>query len=533
MPRKKNTRAAAGKRVALRAKPGRNRQAAETKLKELKRRLLEISDLYSAGALLSWDQATYMPKGGVAARSRQGAMLGRLAHERLVAPALGRLLDDLAVHAESLPPDDDDARLIQVARRDFDRAIKVSSDYVARLNAHAAASYDAWTAARPANDFSAMRPWLEKTLALSREYAEFFAPYDHIADPLIDGSDQGMTTARVRALFSKLRRDLVPMVRAIGEQPAIDDGCLHASFGEAAQLDFGLAVATRMGYDLTRGRLDKTHHPFCTTFSAGDVRITTRVCENDIGDALFSTIHEAGHALYEQGVSRALEGTPLGSGTSAVVHESQSRLWENVVARSFGFWEYFYPELKRAFPDQFGPVPLATFYRAINKVQRSLIRTDADEVTYNLHIMLRFDLELKLLEGRLAVKDLPEAWRAAMQADLGVAPSDDRDGCLQDVHWYFGLVGGGFQSYTIGNILSAQFYAAALKAHPQIPHEIRSGEFATLHAWLTDHIYRHGRKFPPGELVERATGSPMSMAPYVAYLRAKYGDIYRLPAAAA
>jgi carboxypeptidase Taq len=285
-----------------------------------------------------------------------------------------------------------------------------------------------------------------------------------------------------------------------------------------------------MGYDLERGRLDETHHPFCTRFAAGDVRITTRVREDDIGDALFSTLHEAGHAMYEQGVSAALDGTPLGQGVSAGVHESQSRLWENVVARSHSFWEHFYPALQKTFPQQLGGIALDRFYRAINKVQRSLIRTDSDEVTYNLHIMLRFDLELKLLEGRLKVKDLPEAWRAGMQTDLGIAPPDDRDGCLQDVHWYTGIIGGGFQSYTIGNILSTQFYAAAVKAHPEIPREIVSGRFATLHGWLTKHIYRSGRKFSPNELVERATGAPMTMAPYLNYLREKYGALYRLPA---
>jgi carboxypeptidase Taq len=513
--------------------PARNRQSAESKLDELKRRLQEISDLNGAGALLSWDQATYMPREGAAARGRQGALLSRLAHERLIAPEVGRLLDNLSSYADTLPPDGDDARLIHVTRRDFEKANRVASEFVARLNAHGAASYDAWTAARPANDFAAMRPFLEKTIALSREYAAFFAPYRHIADPLIDDADQGMTTAAIQALFSQLRRDLVPLVRAICDQPATDDNCLRQSFAEAAQFDFGLGVAQRIGYDLARGRLDKTRHPFCTKFSAGDVRITTRVFEDDVGPALFSTVHEAGHALYEQGVDRALEGTPLGSGTSSGVHESQSRLWENVVGRSLGFWEHFYPQLKSLFPGQLGAVTLETFYRAINKVARSPIRTDADEVTYNLHVMLRFDLELKLLEGRLEVKDLPEAWRAAMQDDLGITPPDDRDGCLQDVHWYYGFVGGGFQSYTIGNILSAQFYAAALKANPQIPREIEQGEFGTLHTWLKEYIYLHGRKFPPNELIERATGAPMTLAPYIGYLRAKYGELYRLPSLAA
>jgi carboxypeptidase Taq len=284
-----------------------------------------------------------------------------------------------------------------------------------------------------------------------------------------------------------------------------------------------------MGYDLDRGRVDKTHHPFCTKFAADDVRITTRVKENDIRDALFSTLHEAGHALYEQGVSAAFEGTPLGFGASAGIHESQSRLWENLVARSRPFWEHYYPALQRTFPDQLGGVPLDDFYRAINKVERSLIRTDADEVTYNLHIMVRFDLELSLLEGRLRVADLPQAWRAGMEADLGVVPPDDRDGCLQDVHWYFGSIGGGFQSYTIGNILSAQLFAAATKAHPDIAGEIALGRFDTLRRWLADNVYRYGRTLAPDELVERATGSAMTIEPYLDYLRVKYGALYDLP----
>jgi carboxypeptidase Taq len=507
-----------------------NGVSAETRLTELKRRLLEISDLRAANSVLSWDHATYMPQGGAAARGRQGATLGRLAHERSIDPALGRLLDQLAPYAEGLPYDSDDASLIRVARRDFEKKTKVTADYMARSSALGSASYDAWTRARPANDFATMVPFLEQALELSHEYAEFFAPYQHVADPMIDDADEGLTTASVQKLFNELRRDLAPIMRAIVEQAPIDNSCLRGSFAEGPQLDFNLLVADRLGYDRKRGRLDKTHHPFCTKFSIGDVRITTRIFETEIDQALFSTVHEAGHALYEQGVSTTLEGTTLASGTSAGVHESQSRLWENVVGRSRGFWGHFYPALQKAFPDQLRSVPLETFYRAINKVERSLIRTDADEVTYNFHVMLRFDLELALLEGRLRVKDLPEAWRTAMQAALGLTPPDDRNGCLQDVHWFVDGIGGGFQSYTIGNILSAQFYAAAVKSHPGIPHQIERGEFDTLHAWLREHVYQHGRKFTPDELIERATGEPMSMRPYLAYLRSKYGELYRLPA---
>jgi carboxypeptidase Taq len=531
-----NTGAAAGAQSATKPAPqsaGRpDRRTLEERLADLKSRLLEIGDLGYAAAVLDWDQATHMPPGGAQARGRQIGVLNRLAHEKSVDPALGRLLDGLARDAGKLPADGDDASLIRVARRDFEKAIRVPGNYVERASALHSASYVAWTTARPANDFAAVQPWLEKNVELSREYAGYFGPWQRIADPMIDNCDAGMTTQSVEALFATLRRELVPIVQAICDQPAADDHCLRGAFREAEQLAFNEAVVKQLGYDFERGRIDKTHHPFCTKFSAGDVRITTRFDEGDIGQALFSTIHEAGHAMYEQGVATALAGTPLGGGTSAGVHESQSRLWENVIGRGRGFWQHFYPTLQDAFPEPFRSVEQDTFYRAINKVQRSLIRTDADEVTYNLHVMMRFDLELDLLEGRLAVKDLPEAWRARIAADLGITPHDDRDGCMQDVHWFSGPIGGVFQGYAIGNILSAQFHAAAVKAHPEIRGEIIRGEFGSLHRWLVDHVYRHGRKFDPDDLVRRATGEPMTITPYIAYLRGKYGELYKLPAAA-
>jgi carboxypeptidase Taq len=383
--------AGAAKARAAPAKATRNRQPAETKLAELKRRLLEISDLAAARSVLRWDQATYMPSGGAHARARQGATLSRLAHEKSIDAALGKLLDELAPYAAGLPYDSDEASLIRIARRDFEKAIKLPSAYVARASALGSASYDAWTRARPANDFAAMLPFLEKAVDLSREYAGFFAPYKHVADPLIDADEEGMTTDLVRSLLAELRTELVPIVRAISDQPVPGDDCLRGSFSESAQLDFSFSVVKQFGYDTDRGRFDKTHHPFCAKFSAGDVRITTRVDGKHFGDALFSTMHESGHALYEQGVAASLEGTPLGTGTSAGVHESQSRLWENVVGRGRAFWEHFYPVLRDTFPDQVRQTGFEAFYRAINKVERSLIRTDADEVTYNLHIMMRFD----------------------------------------------------------------------------------------------------------------------------------------------
>jgi carboxypeptidase Taq len=500
----------------------------EAKLRELKERLAEISDLSAASSVLSWDQLTYMPPGGAAARARQLATLGRVTHEKLIDPGIGKLLDELEPYAESLDDDSDDARLLRVARRDYERAVKVPSDFMAELRQHQAVAYAAWAEARPADDFAAVQPYLEKTLALSRQLAEFFPGYEHVADPLIDFSDYGMKVSILRPLLEELREGLVPMVHAITAQPPADDSWLCQHFPESKQWAFGLQVAKHLGYDFERGRQDKSPHPFTISFSLGDVRITTRVKEDELDEALFGTIHESGHAMYEQGICRDFEATPLGAGTSSGVHESQSRLWENIVGRSRGFWQFFYPQLQDLFPTQLGAVSLDTFYRAINKVAPSLIRTSADEVTYNLHVIIRFDLELAMLEGRLEARDLPEAWRARYQSDLGVAPPDDRDGAMQDVHWFAGVIGGSFQGYTLGNVLSAQFFESAARAHPDIPAEIERGEFGVLHGWLRENIYQHGRKFTAAELVERVTGEPMSIEPYMRYLRTKFGEMYQL-----
>jgi carboxypeptidase Taq len=504
------------------------RKSVQPKLQELKTRLIEVNDLRSAAALLSWDQTTYMPPGGAEARGRQMATLGRLAHERFTDPAIGKLLDDLRPYEASQPYDSDEASLIRVTRRDYEKSVKVPPTFMAQFYSQVTASYEAWSRARPANDFAAVQAHLDRTLDLSRQYANFFPGYEHIADPLIDVADYGIKVSTLRALFADLRERLVPIVQALTAQPVADDTCLRRTFPVEQQLAFGLDVVKRFGYDLDRGRQDASPHPFTIKFSLDDVRITTRVKENDLGDALFSTMHESGHAMYEQGIRMDYEGTPLADGASSGVHESQSRLWENAVGRSRACWRFFYPRLQAVFPDQLGSVPLDTFYRAINKVERSLIRTDADEVTYNLHVIVRFELELDLLEGKLAVRDLAGAWRERYQANLGIVPPDDRDGVLQDVHWYSGFIGGAFQGYTLGNILGAQFFEAALRARPQITNEIEQGEFGALHGWLTENIYQHGSKFTASELVERVTGGPLSIEPYIRYLRNKYGELYTL-----
>jgi carboxypeptidase Taq len=500
----------------------------KAKLELLKTRLQEVDDLNSAASLLNWDQSTYMPPGGAAARGRQIATLARISQEKFINPEVGKLLDELEAQAGELDYDSDDASLIRVARRQYDKAVKVPPEFLAKVYKHISTGYQVWTKARPDNDFSSVQSILEKTLEYSRQFADFFPGYDHIADPLIDNSDYGMKAESIRKIFAELRAQLVPIVKAIGEQPVTDDSCLRHTYPEDEQLEFGLAVAEQFGYDLERGRQDKTHHPFMTKFSLGDVRITTRTKENDLSEALFSTLHEAGHAMYEQGINMDFEATPLADGTSSGVHESQSRLWENVVGRSRSFWKFYYPHLQKKFPTQLKGVSVDEFYRAINKVERSLIRTDADEVTYNLHVMIRFDLELDMLEGKLAIKDLPDAWHARYGSDLGLRAPDDIDGVLQDVHWYAGTIGGSFQGYTLGNIMGALFYQSALKAHPDILSDIEQGKFDTLHTWLKDNIYQHGAKFTADELIERVTGAPLTIEPYINYLRTKYGELYEL-----
>ncbi|NPA92000.1 MAG: carboxypeptidase M32 [Chloroflexi bacterium] len=500
----------------------------EALLQDLKQRLFEIYDLNGIASLLHWDQTTYMPPAATQARARHISLISRLAHERLVDPEIGKLLDALRPYEESLPYDHDDAALIRVTRKDYERATRVPSSFLAEFLAHQARTYDVWTKARPANDFSMVAPYLEKTLEYSRQLANFFPGYEHIADPLIDFSDEGMKVSILRPLFAQLREALVPLVKAISAKTPPDDRFLYRYYPEPDQLRFGLDVIRAFGFDFERGRQDKTHHPFMIRLSLYDVRITTRVKEHDLSEAMFSTFHESGHGMYEQGINPDYEGTPLAGGTSSGVHESQSRTWENYVGRSRPFWEHFFPKLQSIFPEQLADVDVEAFYRAVNKVQPSLIRTDADEVTYNLHVIIRFELELALLEGTLSVRELPDAWRAKYREYLGVEPPDDKDGVLQDVHWYGGHIGGAFQGYTLGNIIAAQFFEKALEEHPEIPDEIRQGRFDTLHGWLREQVYQHGRKYTPRELIRRVTGQDLTLEPYLRYLRRKYGELYQL-----
>jgi carboxypeptidase Taq len=400
----------------------------ETKLKELKTILGEVSDLTTAAALLEWDQQTYMPAGGATARGYQLATLQSIAHDKFTSPEVGQLLEEVGPAIEQLDPDSDDARLVRVTQRDYRKAVCVPSELVAELARVTAVAFNVWQEARAENNFAKFRPHLEKIVELRRRYASLFAPYDHIYDPLLDDYEPGMKTAEVKAIFDTLRPRQVALIQAIGKRPQVDDSFMHQHFDEQKQWDFGVEVITRFGYDWQRARQDRSAHPFTSNFSIDDVRITTRFLSDFFPSAFFSSTHEAGHAFYELGVDHALERTPLASGASLAVHESQSRLWENLVGRSLPFWEFFYPRLQKVFPAQFSGVSLQAFYKGINKVEPSLIRVEADEATYNLHIMLRLELEIALMEGSLEVKDLPEAWNTRMQEYLGITPPDDAHG---------------------------------------------------------------------------------------------------------
>jgi carboxypeptidase Taq len=499
----------------------------EEKINQLKTILAEVSDLNGASSVLGWDQQTYMPRHGAQTRGHQLATLDRLAHLKFTAPEVGELIEALTPAADQFGPDSDEACLVRVTRRIYQKQVKVPAALVSKMSEARTAAHESWVEARSTNDFARFQPDLERTIDLMREYAECFAPFTQIYDPLLDDYEPGMRTEDVKAIFNILRPEQVSLIRQISERPQVDDSFLHQLFPEQKQWDFSVMVATQIGWDWERGRLDQSPHPFTSNASMDDVRLTTRINPGFFNTALFATLHEAGHGLYELGVDPALGRTPLAGGASLAVHESQSRMWENLVGRSLPFWEFFYPRLQEAFPSQFANVGLDQFYKGINRVQPTLIRVEADEATYNLHIMLRFELEIDLMEGRLAVKDLPEAWNSRMQEYLGVTPSNDADGVLQDIHWSMGLIGY-FSTYALGNLVSAQLWEKVNLDNPNLEDQFRQGNFSELLDWLVQNIHRHGAKFEPQEFIQRVTGSKIDSSPYIHFLRRKYVNIYGL-----
>ncbi|MHB1384496.1 MAG: carboxypeptidase M32 [Bellilinea sp.] len=497
------------------------------KLAAFKAEMGEIWDLYMASSLLGWDQQTYMPPNGAVERSEQLATLSKLAHIKSTTPEVGEALEELKKYAETLDPDSNDARFIRRAKIEYDKATRVPAEKVAEYARVTALAQEKWVQARAKSDFSIFRPHLERIVELRREYADYFKPYDHVYDPLLDDFEPGLKTAEVKGIFARLRPQQVELVKEIASRPQVEDDFLHLKYEDQKQWDFGVDVITRFGYNWEGGRQDRSAHPFTTSFGIGDVRITTRVIENMVTSALFSTMHEGGHAMYQQGLDTSLSRTILANGASMAIHESQSRMWENLVGRSRAFWKFFYAKLQSTFPTQLGNVPMEKFYKAVNKVEPSFIRVEADEATYNLHVMLRLELEIELMEGTLKVADLPEAWNNRMREYLGVTPQKDSEGVLQDVHWSGGMIGY-FPTYALGNLVSVQLWEKINQEIPDLDSQIEQGQFSALLDWLRENVHRHGSKFDPQELVQRITGSKIDPQPYVGYLRKKYSDIYGL-----
>ncbi|CEK13486.1 carboxypeptidase M32 [Chthonomonas calidirosea] len=495
-------------------------------LDQLKSHLASITRLQQIGGLLSWDQQTMMPPKATNARAEQMATLESFIHNLFTSQKTAELLAKCESELTEADPDSDEVRLVRVTRRDYDQATKIPAALVEELARHQAQSHEVWVQARRENNFSLFAPALEKMFALTRQKAESLGYQHHPYDALIDLYEPGMTYNDTVALFDSLKPALVELVKNIAETGRqFDDSCLQGDFPIAKQHTFTQEVVQALGYDLTRGRQDPAPHPFCSGFSRDDVRITTRFDTHLLIKALFASIHEAGHAMYDQGTPEAYEATPLAGGASLGVHESQSRFWENMVGRSYAFGKWILPRLQEVFPDPFTNLNALELYQAINRVQPSFIRVEADEVTYNLHILLRFELETQLLDGTLSVRDLPDAWNAKMQEYLGITPPNDALGCLQDIHWAEGLIGY-FPTYTIGNLLSAQLREAMLQDLPNLETLIEQGEFSPILQWLRQHIHVYGRKFLPQELVIRATGKPLSAAPYLAYLQTKFKELY-------
>lgn len=492
---------------------------------ELLRRSREVALLQSCTAVLSWDQQTYMPKAGAAFRGDQLALLASLTHEKATDPRIGELL--AAVEGKTAP-DSIEAANVRELRHSYDRVTKLPKCLVEELSRVTTLAQEAWQEARAKNHFATFRPLLEQVLALKREEAQAVGYKDHPYDALLDEYEPGTTAADVGAVFAELTRSLVPLLQRIaasGKKPRAN--VLNRDFPVDRQKWFAESAASAIGFDFAAGRLDSTAHPFCSAFGPGDCRLTTRYNPRFFNEAFFGVLHESGHGMYEQGLPSEHFGTPVGSYCSLGIHESQSRLWENQVGRSRPFWDHFYPRLRQAFPNTLDDVTMDEFYFASTDVKPSFIRVEADEATYNLHIVLRFELELDLMSGNLTADDLPGVWNEKFEKLLGLKVPSDREGCLQDIHWSFGGIGY-FPTYTLGNLYAAQFMAAAnheLGAE-SLCTSFRVGDFAPLRNWLRDKIHNQGRRYRAGELCRRATGAPLSPAAFVDYLTEKLTPLY-------
>ena len=497
-------------------------------LETLKERMREISHLGSARSVLGWDQQTYMPPGAAEERADQLSTLSRIIHDKFTSDEVGKLLDDAIRETEGMDYGSDDAALVRVVKRDYDLETKIPGDLVAEQTKTSSLAHEVWVNARKENDYKSFQPWLEKNVDICRRIAEHHGYEECMYDALLDEYEPGMKTSDVERIFGDLRTGLIELVRQIKESGVEVNGTIMTrKYDKQAQIEITNDLVKKIGYDLTTGRQDQAVHPFCTSFATTDVRITTRFNESYLPGSVFASMHEAGHAMYEQGSPEKFNGSPLRGGTSLGFHESQSRMWENLVGRSRPFINYYFPTLQEKFPESLGDVNAEQFYRAANHVKPSLIRVEADEVTYNLHIMLRFELEKAMIECEVNFSDLPEIWNSKMEEYLGIKPPTDAEGVLQDIHWSSGTIGY-FPTYALGNLISVQLWEKITDEMTDIYEQIGRGEFSPLRQWLVENVHKHGRKFFPQELIHRITGEQIESGSYLRYLRNKYSDIYNL-----
>lgn len=495
----------------------------EAQLTELRERLGTIIDLRRASALLQWDQQTMMPPAGTEGRSDQLSTLDRFSHELFVSDELGELLDSL--ESAGLDPDSIDGALVRVTRHDWEKARRIPPELQEEITRAEVLGVPAWAEARRNSDFEAFLPYLEKNVELKRRYVECFkdtGKSDY--DILLDDYQEGARTEEVTAIFERIKEVVVPLLREVAAAEPVETSFAHGHFPVEKQELFGREILEQLGYSSESWRLDPTVHPFATSISVDDIRLTTRYSEAD-AESIFHTAHEFGHGIYEHGLDRALERTPLVELNSMVLHESQSRLWENLVCRSRPFWRHFFPRLQELFPEQLNGTTDEQWWRYVNRVQPDFIRVEADEVTYGLHIILRYELEQEIIAGRLELRDLPAAWNAKMKEYLGLDVPDDARGVLQDVHWSGGSFGY-FPTYLLGTIASVQIWEKVRSELPDLDSQMEAGEFGALRDWLGEHMYRWGRRFTPDELLERIVGGPLDVEPYLAYLRSKVESIY-------
>ncbi len=497
-------------------------------LTALRERLGRISDLRNTSGLLGWDQQTVMPPRGVGARAEALATLNAVSHEMFVSSDMGRMLEEASEALDGTSADSDEARLVAVTARHWKKARRVPSELEAERARAAAVGNNAWIEARRSSNFDAFAPYLERNLELARRYVECFDDFDCAYDVLLDDYEPQMRTAEVARLFGELKAALVPMIATVAQhREAIDASLLHGHFPIERQRELVLGVVTMMGFDRQAWRMDDAVHPFASGFGSSDVRITNRWDETYFASSLYGGMHECGHGLYEAGIADSLQRTPLGHGESHGIHESQSRMWENMVGRGRPFADVLAPRLAGLFGESLAGLEPDALYRAVNVVQPSYIRVEADEATYGLHIVLRFELEQELIDGKLTVAELPEAWNSRFKEYIGMDVPDDAHGVLQDVHWSEGLFGY-FPTYALGNLIAGQLWAQAYRDLPDLDASIAAGELMPLREWLREHVHRHGAKFTPPELLERVAGSSIGVEPFVSYLRTKLGEVYGL-----